>query len=234
MFERTRSFLQRLTAGRREPTEGERRAWDRYPSGRETTVRANVDGRAPLTAGVRDVSRGGMRLIVDQPVEEGDMIRIELPPLNGEPVTAVMACVVHVCPEPPAEWSLGCNFATELNDDDLRSLGAKRVRTEDTDQRSWERVAAHGRAVVRPAGSFAADPQTVPIHNISPTGVAVRLDRRVEPGTLLQLDLQSEAGAPVLTILGCVVYMSDVGDGRWLAGCNFIRELDDLELQKLT
>ena len=44
----------------------------------------------------------------------------------------------------------------------------------------------------------------------------------------------TSAGTVVLTILGCVVYLSEAGDGRWLAGCNFIRELDDQELQKLT
>jgi hypothetical protein len=63
--------------------------------------------------------------------------------------------------------------------------------------------------------------------------VALRVSRRVEPGGLLSLQLCSESGENRLTIVGCVVYLSEVGDGCWLAGCNFIRELEDSELQQL-
>jgi len=232
MFERVRSLLQRLTGGA-VLARDERRVWDRLSSARETIIRSNVEGAAPLRARVQNASRGGARMLVGQPLDEGDMILVELPTLNGEPITSILACVVHVRPESSA-WSVGCCFATELNDADLHSLGAKRAKADHDDQRAWERVPIQGVAVFTPARQARAEPQTAPIHNLSPTGVALRLSRRLEPGTLLSLELRTEIGQTSVTILGCVVYLSEVGTDRWLAGCNFIRELDDSELQKLT
>src|SRR5947208_3223416 len=123
MFERTRLLLQRLTAGATSAPKVDRRAWERLSSDRETIIQSNAEGSTPLTARIRDVSRGGVRFLVASRLYEGEMIRIELPPLKGEPVTSVLACVVHVRPEFSA-WSVGCSFATELSDDDMHCLGA--------------------------------------------------------------------------------------------------------------
>src|SRR5437867_1725573 len=114
MFQRTRSFIERLTSSGPAIADCERRAWGRFSTDRQTTIRANVDGATPLAARIEDVSGGGVRLTVAQPLEPGDMIRVDLP-LNGEPTTAVLACVVHTRPEPTGGWSLGCSFATELS-----------------------------------------------------------------------------------------------------------------------
>ena len=57
---------------------------------------------------------------------------------------------------------------------------------------------------------------------------------RIEPGVLLSMELRSKTDAPVLTIVGCIVHISEAGPGEWLVGCNFVRELDDEELRKLT
>src|SRR5262245_13853546 len=128
MFERTRSFLHRLASGRRQSADDDRRTWDRLPSERETIIRTHADGAVSLTARILDVSRGGIRMIVTQPLNPGDMIHVELPSLKGEPVTSVLACAVHVQHQPPTSWLVGCNFATELSDADLQALGAKRAR----------------------------------------------------------------------------------------------------------
>src|SRR6266568_8073747 len=101
MFERARSLLHRLTANA-PPTDDDRRIWERLRSERETIIQSNTDGSPPLTARIQDVSPGGVRMLVGRPLDEGDMIRVELPPLNGEPVTSVLACVVHVRPESSA------------------------------------------------------------------------------------------------------------------------------------
>lgn len=232
MLEHTQSVVHRLAGIALESADGERRAWGRFATDRETTIRATANGAAPVTARIEDVSGGGVRLTVADRFEPGDMIQVDLP-LNGEHATAVLACVVHAKPEPAGGWSLGCSFATEIGDRDLESLGAERVRPPDTDQRAWERHSVRGFAVITPARTLGATSQTAAIHNISPTGVALWLTHPAEPGALFHLQLRSEAGVAVLTILGCVVYLSEYGEGRWLAGCNFIRELDDQELRNL-
>jgi hypothetical protein len=33
--------------------------------------------------------------------------------------------------------------------------------------------------------------------------------------------------------MACVVYKTDVDEGQWLVGCNFVRELDDEDLRAL-
>src|SRR5206468_940325 len=125
MFKRTQSFIHRLARGGLESIECERRAWGRFATDRQTTVRRNQEGGAPLTARIEDVSGGGVRLVVQDQFDPGDMIQVDLP-LNGERNTVVLACVVHARPEPGGGWSLGCSFATELSDTDLESVGAQR------------------------------------------------------------------------------------------------------------
>jgi hypothetical protein len=56
------------------------------------------------------------------------------------------------------------------------------------------------------------------------------LNEDADPGSLLSLELHDESGTAVLTILACVVYVTNAGGGKWMAGCNFVRELDDAEL----
>jgi c-di-GMP-binding flagellar brake protein YcgR len=231
MFERTRSLLQRLTHGRQDESD-ERRAWERYSSFHETTIHHDGEGTRTLTARIEDVSRGGTRLLVEQPIAAGSMIRIDLPPLNGNPHTSVLACVVHAKSVADELYALGCSFSTELSDVDLGTLGARKIKPSSPDQRAWDRVPVEGRAryrIVRGEGELKA----AAIHNISPTGVALLVSENVEPGTLIDIELQSAAGRSVVTILACVVYKTDAAVRQWLVGCNFIRELDDHDLQAL-
>src|SRR5262245_10660825 len=127
MFERTRSLLQRLTRGRQTESD-ERRTWERYSSFHETTIHCEGQGTETLTARIEDVSRGGTRLLVEQPIAAGSMIRIELPPLNGNPHTSVLACVVHAKAITNELYALGCSFSTELGDVDLGALGARKIK----------------------------------------------------------------------------------------------------------
>lgn len=234
MFARTKTLWQRLTgtATADVPTiKKERRFWVRYPSDRQTLIRLDEPDAESTLAKVQDVSRGGIRLLVHRQVDVGAVIQVELPPPDGFPTAVVLATVIHEHPAEGGGWSIGCQFSTELSDEDLEGLGARLERSLGVEQRATERVPARGKVVYRPIAGDEPE-RSAPIRNISLSGVALMVPEQLDPGTLLSLELRDDTGTTVLTIVGCVVYINARG-GKWIAGCNFIRELEDAEFSAI-
>ncbi len=69
--------------------------------------------------------------------------------------------------------------------------------------------------------------------NISADGVGLLLRRPFEPGTLLTLTLQSADASVERTMLVRVLHLKSRSRNEWLAGCAFVSELSDSELQAL-
>src|SRR5438067_2455077 len=135
MFHRVLTLWRRLLRGGSEVSrvekavsdEDERRVWVRHPSTAQAVVQGvanRIDTR--LSACVRNVSRGGINLLLDQPLKPGEMISIELPGSTPQTMSTVLACVVHVREQGPGEWSTGCTFSESLSDPDLETFGARR------------------------------------------------------------------------------------------------------------
>src|SRR5437762_3498731 len=118
MFEK---IWQRAPIKSGELAEADRRIWDRLPSERQTIVLAD-DGEH-LSARVQNVSRGGVRMLVNRKVEAGAMVSIALPAGEGEAHSTILACVVHIDAAGDGVWSMGCSFATELSDAEFQTLG---------------------------------------------------------------------------------------------------------------
>jgi hypothetical protein len=64
---------------------------------------------------IRDMSRGGIRLVSIVPVESGTTIRMRLKSVRE-------ARVVYVLRETTGQWSMGCAFSKEITSADLRQL----------------------------------------------------------------------------------------------------------------
>jgi hypothetical protein len=75
---------------------------------------------ASWSAAIRDVSAGGIRLVLRRRFEPGTGLAIELPGNNE--VYTVLAQVVHVKPAANGDWSLGCKFVSELSETELERL----------------------------------------------------------------------------------------------------------------
>ena len=231
MFDWTRSVVRRLAGG---DTSGaardgaDRRNWPRIV-GSETIVHILLDDAPPIVGFVQDYSRAGMRLLVDREVDEGGMIRINIEPRKGDAGTQVLACVVHVQMLSETAFVVGCGFSTELGDDDLAALGAEKVKPREGDPRAWARGPAAGRAVWRSVLHGNTE-HSAAIQNISPTGLALKVNDELPPGTLLELELRDRTDCPVRTILACVVHQTCLEPGQWLAGCTFVRELSERDL----
>src|SRR5262249_30566466 len=167
------------------------------------------------------------------PVEMGSLLSVELPGASDGLSSTVLAYVVRVNGDPGSEWSVGCTFATELNDDDLEPFGAKRVKANTEDQRTWVRFPCAVEAKYQFVKTDQPTTWTAKVVDLSANGVGLQVDQHLDLGKLLNLELRGDQGNFVLTILACVVRITAQGDGPWAVGCNLIRELTDQELKAL-
>jgi hypothetical protein len=98
------------------PSTTERRQWRRHLSHAETVCEPAGDGTR-LPARVRDVSFGGISLMVRQRLAQGNLLHVNLPGSDSEP--RLLACVVQVSEPAEGSWALGCTFIRELNEQEL-------------------------------------------------------------------------------------------------------------------
>lgn len=215
-------------------TAEDRRVWVRYPADLETTYQpATESGGARLSARVRNVSLGGVNLVVDREFTPGDLLSVELPGVADRTRCTVLACVVHVAAQGDGTWSLGCTFARELNEEDLEAFGVQRVRHASTDQRTWMRFPSDIRASFHPVAETDMQPREAGVLNVSASGIGLLVPQPVENGTLLSVELRSARGTFQRTMLACVVHVTAQSDGSYALGCNFIRSLSEDELKAL-
>jgi c-di-GMP-binding flagellar brake protein YcgR len=240
MFERTVSLWRRLT-GRPDPEnttrlEDERRLWVRYPTEEVETSYRLANGQADMgrfAARIKDISLAGAQLLVDRAVEPGELLTVELPTRESERRT-VLACVVHTRRTGEGEWAVGCNFSRELDEDDLQTFEAARARPASAeDNRYWERFPCRVTATCQVVSAADPSPWETTVLNISASGMAVRVERDIPPGSLLSAELHGSTGKPTVSILACVVHVLARDGGERILGCNFIRELSEQDLAAL-
>jgi hypothetical protein len=212
----------------------ERRVWVRYSCNVEASCLLAGDKEpVRLSARVQDISHGGIQLVMGQEFQVGGMLSIDLPGLSEfEPVT-VLAYVVRVTRIGDEEWSLGCSFALELSDDDLRPFGARRRRASRDDQRLWERFPCPVTATVQSVSAGDAESWPAEVTDISPTGVGLLVTQSMTVGKLLSVTLRGKDASRTLIMLASVVRSSKKSADKWSLGCTFIRELAEVEIQGL-
>jgi hypothetical protein len=214
--------------------EDERRVWIRYPSSAEATCQpAAPTDSEPVVARVLDISRGGIKLVVNRWFDSGMLLSVQLPGTPQEAGSTVLAYVVRSTSVKDGEWILGCTFASELEEADLRPLGLERVRPDAPDQRSWERLPSDIVATYQVVKADSPNPRSARVLDVSPMGVGLLAEEVLEVGTVLNLELRSPDGKKKLIMLASVVRMASRAGHGSLLGCNFIRELTHRELKSL-
>jgi hypothetical protein len=231
MFER---FWRKLrTHSTEQPGEqDERRAHPRFPTDVATNCRP-VSGGSDFRVRVRNVSRGGLNFLTERRMDPGTLLQVDLPQSGPGTEAAVLACVMHCMMQTDGQYSVGCSFSDELGDEELQEFGGRKEVADGSDKRAWKRFAADGRAeylVLPPTGAPA---KSAIISNISASGIGLLLDERIEPGTILDLLLKGKDGGPSFDMLACVVFLGPREEGGWVAGCHFIRELEEKDLNRL-
>jgi hypothetical protein len=209
----------------------ERRVWLRVPCDVQALCQPASEGdNVRFTAQIQNISRGGINLLANRPLEQGSLLSVELPGEDAQSTSQVLAYVIHVNPLEDGRCALGCNFATELRDEELRPFEVRRIRPIAPDPRRWVRFPSNAQVTFHAANASEADAKTVQIVDISPGGISFQLPSKIEMGTMLSLQFRGSDGQAHVTILGSVVRCVTGGRPDWLIGCNFIRDLTEEEL----
>lgn len=73
-------------------------------------------------AEVVDLSTAGVGLLVDQKLEAGSALSLNLHRGNDKSEQSMLACVVYVTDRADEKWAAGCQFLRELTNPELREL----------------------------------------------------------------------------------------------------------------
>jgi hypothetical protein len=106
------------------PPTVERRATIRYPCTSEIICRLLQahDGKSSVPARARDISTGGLSLVVPFGFGQGTILHIELQTRAQSFSRPLHACVMHATAQPDGQWFIGCAFLDKLSPDELKSL----------------------------------------------------------------------------------------------------------------
>jgi hypothetical protein len=235
MFERVLPTLGRFLGGKQQSTTPveERRVWVRYPCRMAATVHSTGDPQfAPIPARARNVSRGGVLLVVGRRIEAGELISIELPG-ESDSRGAALACVLNAQAAGENDWALRCSFATELSPSDLQRFDVEALENAQAEQRSLIRYSCQATAVYEVVGGDSAASGCAAVTDLSIGGIGLAVEHSIALGTLLNLHLRDANGRPVVTMITSVVTARPASNGRWLLGCNFLGELSEEQLAQL-
>lgn len=104
----------------------ERRAWVRYGSDLDAVCRgAGAMKDAGWTAKVKDISMGGVGLLMRHRFRPGTPLLVEMKNKSGSLCRVVPARVVHAKPVRAggeACWHVGCAFVSNLSDEEVKAL----------------------------------------------------------------------------------------------------------------
>lgn len=210
----------------------ERRVWVRHPCRIETTVQPAGSGSdTALLARIRNVSRGGLMLLVNRRIEAGELLGIELPGDDAQAHGTVLVCVLSVNAVAENEWSLSCSFSAELNERDLQLFGVTASQGGESEQRTLVRYACKAHCVYEIIGG--TERGRADVHDLSIGGVVLTTATSITVGSLLNLWLRDDHERPVATMLASVVSARSARDGKCTLGCTFLGELTETQLREL-
>jgi len=96
---------------------------------------------------------------------------------------------------------------------------------EQEERRVWVRYPAQIDAQFKPTGAAADMFITGKVLDVSLGGIRLLVDRCLEAGALISLDLPGGVEASHVSVLACVVHSQPQPKGGWLLGCSFSQEL---------
>lgn len=115
--------LHELGARRVRHAPDDKRLWKRFPTTTHACFKqvGATDGPA-VHAEILNLSATGIGLLVDDFMEPGALLHLDLTGEDSAESRTILSCVVHVSERGDGRWALGCNFIRELSDADLRAL----------------------------------------------------------------------------------------------------------------
>ncbi len=108
----------RKILGAKEEATAERRQFERFPAEGEAFCQVPPSDSLSWSAQIKDVSCGGIRLLVHREVPADAVLRIEMP---GAEHVLHEARVIHISADGPSKWTLGCEFSQPLSADEVKA-----------------------------------------------------------------------------------------------------------------
>jgi len=109
------------------PRGAECRVYERLVCELQTTIQpiaARSDRDIVWPGMIRDVSEGGVGLVLGRRFERGAGLAIELPATEERPAETLLAKVMHTTALPGNKWLLGCAFVSRLSEEEVRLVVA--------------------------------------------------------------------------------------------------------------
>jgi c-di-GMP-binding flagellar brake protein YcgR len=213
----------------------DRRAFQRYAADLEVSCRPLGALRADSwPARLKDISAGGIGLVVERRFEPGTMLAVDLVSTGSGSPRTLLSRVRHVTAQPEGEWLLGVALLREMSEEELKNWGAEPARPKGPDSRAWVRFPCDIPGLCRDAGAASVAPWQATVVNISAGGCGLVTARPVKEGTHLHVDLPDADGQPGQRLLVRVVQLREQADGSWFLGCELTDGLsatDTAELQ---
>lgn len=213
----------------------ERRVWIRHAA--NLPVRCGPTSRRDdvpfVAAHIVNISPAGARLRTKQAFHVGEVIGLELPPHADQTGLSLLAVVVHEAREGEGVWAVGCRFSRALSRDALAAFGVSAnvpgaAEAIETSPRLADLAARY--RLVEPE-----DPvdRVAAVVGLNGSGLTMQVGRALPIGALLELRLVGPQGSVLPQMLACVVHVKENMEGKYLVGCDFLRELTEEELGKL-
>lgn len=207
----------------------ERRAFERFATDLLVSCWPVAAGRADSwPARLRDISAGGIGLVVERRFERGTMLAVDLANVGSGSSRTLLSRVMHAEPQPEGEWLLGLALLREMSEDELSAWGAAPARPERPDGRAWVRFPCAIPGSCTDAAAAEAAPWQATVVNVSPGGFGLVSDRAVRQGAHLYVDLPGADGQMARRLVR-VAHARQQADGCWRLGCELTDSLGEDE-----
>jgi hypothetical protein len=115
------------TRANKQPQGRECRVYERHGCELPTTcqpIAARSDQDIQWQATIRNVSEGGLAVVLGRRFERGAGLAIELPGTGSRPSETLLTKVMNISPLPDGKWLLGCAFVSRLSEDEVQCVVA--------------------------------------------------------------------------------------------------------------
>ncbi len=189
------------------PAQGEFRVSERFVCDVPASCQPPSDwkrGGQKWLARVRDVSNGGLCLVLGRRFERGAGLAIELPGADPDSPSTLLARVMNIRPEGGA-WALGCAFISPLSDEELEAL-TRSAASDDAAPAEASIADVHFRGTLPGGGVVERRIRKLNTGGQWPLAPGRRIGLRFPDGPTLKVQVDACRST----------------DGRWVLECTFI------------
>src|SRR4029077_1071980 len=134
---------------------------------------------------------------------------IRLESTDGETARNLLLRVAYAKAQDNGSWRLGCAFASELGEEELRAFQAERVRPAKPGCRTWVRFHCTVKTVCQAVAPAQAKTWSAHVLDVSPRGMSLLAPRQFKRGALLKMELPGAIGHVLVRVVSDRAFSSN-------------------------